>query len=300
MRQFVLIGILILGVISVTRYGQDAARAADTGSAKPDSEPPNERLLFPVRYLEPKDLAEKLESIFNHGAAQTVKIAPMPDANCLIISAPKNALSELVKMLDQLDQAPKVVAIDVWVVNLQKPGERIDGKDGFDQSLLTGAKDQVEGQLSKLSKDGRLTVVNRFHTTALSNRQSFEQQGARVPRITASTLTANGRVSATTLDNVGSLVTVTPKVMDDGRIKLELNVEKSYLGSDEKGVVITKFNTGEEVRSPRYFTLLFKNEVVVPNGQVVKLEGTERPETEEDGSFLVLVAAEVQSAVASK
>jgi type II secretory pathway component GspD/PulD (secretin) len=300
MRQIMLFGILILSATSAAGYGQVAANSADTGNTKADSGPPNERLLFPVRYLDPKDLAEKLEAIFNHGAAQTVKIAPMPDANCLIISAPKNVLPEMVKMLDQLDQAPKVVAIDVWIVDVQKPRERIDGKGGFDQTLLTGAKSDVEAQLGKLSKDGRLTVVNRFHTTALSNRQSFEQQGARVPRITASTLSANGRASATTLDNVGSLVTVTPKVLDDGRIKLELNVEKSYIGAEEKGVVITKFNTGEEVRSPRYFTLVFKNEVAVPNGQVVKLESTERPETEEDGSFVVLVAAEVQPVGASK
>ena len=286
--------------MSVTSYGQVAARAADAGSAKADSGPPNERLLFPVRYLEPKDLAEKLEPIFNHGAAQTVKIAPMPDANYLIISAPKNVLSELMKMLDQLDQVPKVVAIDVWVITVQKPGERIDGKDGFDQRLLTGAKDQVETQLGRLSKEGRLSIANHFHTTALSNHQAFEQQGAQVPRITSSNVTATGRVSTTALDNIGSLVKVTPKVMDDGQIKLELDVEKSYLGSDEKGVVITKFNTGEEVRTPRYFTLLFKNEVAVPNGQVVKLESTERPETEEDGNFLVLVAAEVQGVVASK
>jgi type II secretory pathway component GspD/PulD (secretin) len=286
--------------LAICNFGQTVAGAADASSAKTDPAPSNERLLFPIRYLDPKDLAEKLEAAFNHGSTQTVKVVPVSDANCLLISAPKNAMAEMVNMLNQLDQPPKVVAIDVWVVNVQKPGERIDGKDGFDLSVLAGAKDQVENQLGKLAKEGRLTVANHFHTTALSNRQSFEQQGAQVPRVTSSNVTESGRISTTTLDNIGSLVRVTPRVMENDRIKLELDVEKSYIGAEEKGVVTAKFNNGEEVRSARYFTMVFKNEVAVPNGKVVTVEGTERPATDEDGNFQILVAAEIVPVGAGK
>jgi type II secretory pathway component GspD/PulD (secretin) len=298
MRLRTLIAALIICATAICRYCQVAAQGADAPNSKAESAP-NERLLFPISHLEPKELAEKLESIFNHGAVQTVKVVPVPDANSLLISAPKTTLSEMVKMLGELDQPPKMVAIDVWIVNVQKPGERIDGKDGFDQSLLLGAKEKVEDQLGKLAKEGRVTVANHFHTTALSNHQSFEQQGTRVARVTATNVIPAGRVSTTQFENIGSIVRVTPRVAENDPIKLVLEVEKSYIGSDEKGVVISKLN-GEEVRSPSYFTMVFKNEVAVPHGRVVKLDGIERPSTDEEGNFVILVAAEIVPVGAGK
>jgi type II secretory pathway component GspD/PulD (secretin) len=106
-------------------------------------------------------------------------------------------------------------------------------------------------------------------------------------------------VSTTQFENIGSIVRVTPRVAENDPIKLVLEVEKSYIGSDEKGVVISKLN-GEEVRSPSYFTMVFKNEVAVPHGRVVKLDGIERPSTDEEGNFVILVAAEIVPVGAGK
>ncbi len=146
-------------------------------------------------------------------------------------------------MLAQLDQAPKMVAVDVWIISLQKPGERIDGKDGIDENSLVGPKRKVEEQLGKLGRESRLTVMNHFHAKSLSNRQAFEQQGAQVPHVTATSMTPQARVSTTRMDIVGSLVRVTPQVLDNERIKLQLEIEKSYIGAEDRGVVITKLST---------------------------------------------------------
>ena len=156
-------------------------------------------------------MAEKLEAVFNHNASQLVKVATVPETNCLLVSASKDALAGMETMLTQLDQMPKMVAVDVWIISLQKPGERIDGKDGIDENSLVGPKRKVEEQLGKLGRESRLTVMNHFHAKSLSNRQAFEQQGAQVPRITATNVTPQGRVSSTRLDNVGSLVRATPQ-----------------------------------------------------------------------------------------
>src|SRR5436190_22352388 len=106
MRSRLLLTGLMICELAICSFGEIAARAAEPSIAKTDPAPSNERLLFPVRYLDPKDLAEKLEAAFNHGSTQTVKVVPVSDANCLLISAPKNAMAEMVSMLNQLDQPP--------------------------------------------------------------------------------------------------------------------------------------------------------------------------------------------------
>jgi type II secretory pathway component GspD/PulD (secretin) len=284
----------IFAAIALATCGNDSnARAAEEAPKSTSTPVQTERRLFAIQHLDTRGLAERLEAVFNHNATQPVKVITIPETNCLLVSAPKDALAGMETMLAQLDQAPKMVAVDVWIISLQKPGERIDGKDGIDENSLVGPKRKVEEQLAKLGREGRLTVMNHFHAKALSNRQALEQLGAQVPRILATNVNNTGRFSNTQLNNIGSLLKVTPQVLDNERIRLDLDVEKSYIGAEEKGVVISKLNTGEEVRSPTSLTITVKNEVSVSSGMVIKLDGVERPQTDEEESFLILVAAEV-------
>ncbi len=43
------------------------------------------------------------------------------------------------------------------------------------------------------------------------------------------------------------------------------------------------------MRSPSYLTMTLKNEVAIPSGMVLKLDGVERPQADEEESFLILV-----------
>jgi type II secretory pathway component GspD/PulD (secretin) len=293
MQRCIIVGIFVAIALATCGNGSNSPAAEEASKSTSPPAVQNERRLFAIQYLEAKELAEQLEAVFNHNATQPVKVITIPETNCLLVSAPKDALAGMETMLAQLDQAPKMVAVDVWIISLQKPGERIDGKDGIDENSLVGPKRKVEEQLAKLGREGRLTVMNHFHAKALSNRQALEQLGAQVPRILATNVNNTGRFSNTQLNNIGSLLKVTPQVLDNERIRLDLDVEKSYIGAEEKGVVISKLNTGEEVRSPTSLTITVKNEVSVSSGMVIKLDGVERPQTDEEESFLILVAAEV-------
>ena len=75
-----------------------------------------------------------------------------------------------------------------------------------------------------------------------------------MPRITGSTLTNQGTTNNTTLDNVGIILHLQPRIGKDGLVTMAIDAEKSDVGPVDEGIPISINTTGEVIRSPKYNT----------------------------------------------
>jgi hypothetical protein len=76
-----------------------------------------------------------------------------------------------------------------------------------------------------------------------------------------------------TPQNVGLILGVTPRVADDGRVAMEIDVEKSEVGPEAEGIPISVLTTGDVIRSPRINTTTASTTVSALTGQTIVLGG---------------------------
>src|SRR5262245_47751649 len=105
-------GLIVLALVALdTRPGPAPAHAQQPKAGEANAA---KRVIYSLKYRAAKDLAEVVGKHFK--AEPDVQVLAEPGSNFLLISAPPAALTEMVKLLDQLDRRPETVVIDVLVV----------------------------------------------------------------------------------------------------------------------------------------------------------------------------------------
>lgn len=151
---------------------------------------------------------------------------------------------------------------------------RTNSKLGYGGLVISGGNDEISILIRALQDDRRLDVLSRPQVMTLDNQPAFVQVGQRVPRITASQITNSGTViNNTVLENVGILLGVTPRISPEGLVVMEIDAEKSRLGSVNDGIPISINNNGDVIRSPIIDTITAQTTVSAASGQTVILGG---------------------------
>ncbi|HEY2826421.1 MAG TPA: secretin N-terminal domain-containing protein, partial [Pirellulales bacterium] len=89
---------------------------------------------------------------------------------------------------------------------------------GYGGLVLSASSDSVSALLRALSECRRVDVLSRPQIMTLDNQPAFLQVGQQVPRVTSSSVTATGTINTVTLDNVGIILNVQPRVSPDNLI----------------------------------------------------------------------------------
>jgi type II secretion system protein D len=151
---------------------------------------------------------------------------------------------------------------------------RSNSELGYGGLVISGGNDEVSILIRALQDDRRLDVLSRPQVMTLDNQPAFVQVGQRVPRITSSQITNGGTViNNTVLENVGILLGVTPRISPEGLVVMEIDAEKSRLGSVDDGIPISINNNGDVIRSPIIDTITAQTTVSAASGQTVILGG---------------------------
>jgi type II secretory pathway component GspD/PulD (secretin) len=180
-----------------------------TGADRP------KRGAYVVKYAAAKNLAGILARHFK-GAAE-IQAGPEGTSNCLLINAPLAVFDEVLKTLEKLDRRPHSVAVEVFVIEL--PTNKADDRDKrFAERNFSGSIDYVAERLDTLMKQGRVAGFKRVQLTTLEGQPGSLMLGANKPFAMGTN---------TVYRNVGTQVKVTPQVMADGSVTLELNVQDS-------------------------------------------------------------------------
>lgn len=150
---------------------------------------------------------------------------------------------------------------------------RINGELGYGGFVFSASSESVSVLIRALKECRRLEVLSRPQIMTLDNQPAFIQVGERVPRITGAQISETGQINNITLENVGLILGVTPRISPDGLVVMEIDAEKSEVGPEEEGVPVSISATGEVIRSPRIETITAQTTVSAASGQTVVLGG---------------------------
>lgn len=205
---------------------------------------------------------------------QEVAVVAEPATNTLLISASPRYFDTVMTMVKELDQAPPQVLIQVLLAEVT-----LDDRDdlGFEWQYTKGLNDTlgtgrvgtnfgvasdfqrmggfamaVTGgdltfMLRALQSKGRMQVLSRPQVLASDNQPATVQVGQRVPFVTNSRISDQGSVlNSIAYEDVGIILNVTPRINDDGFVKLDVAPEISSISDStiqiSEGLNATVFN----------------------------------------------------------
>jgi len=149
---------------------------------------------------------------------------------------------------------------------------RVNDELGFGGLVLSASSESVSILIRALQECRRLEILSRPQIMTLDNQPAFIQVGQRVPRIVGTQLNEVGQTNNITLENVGLIMGVTPRISPDGLVVMEIDAEKSDVGPEEDGIPVS-ISEGQVIRSPRINTTTAQTTVSALSGQTVVLGG---------------------------
>ena len=223
------------------------------------------RVVYHLRAIPAVDAAGTLEQLLRteekrYGGRWRVAIVSNTARNSLLVSGPPKELEEVGRLIDELDRVPVMVRIEVVI--------------------------------GEVGEKGEMEILARAELTTLDNQSARLQMGRREPRVTGIQRTPKGTMNTLTFENVGTQLSLTPRVGPDDVVTLEIDVEDSRLGPEEEGAVIATDSTGKTLRTPSTRTLVCESTLRIPSGETVTLAGMGR-EAESAKKRVVQVTAEV-------
>jgi len=196
-----------------------------------------------------------------------VAIVAEPETNTLLLSASPRYYNVIADMIQELDQPPPQVLIQVlladvtidetnefgveWNVHeaLRHSHDLVGGtapgfaasagltlNQGFTVSVTGG---DVNFLLRAIEAQGRVEILSRPQVLAADNQEATINVGQRVPFITNSRITEDGTtINTIQYEEVGVILRVTPRINPDGLVRLEVHPEISSI--DESSVPISE------------------------------------------------------------
>lgn len=152
---------------------------------------------------------------------------------------------------------------------------------GFGGMVLSASSQNVSILIRALQESRRVRILSRPQVRTLDNQPAFIQVGQRVPRIVGSTVNTNGQSNSVTLENVGLILGVTPRISPDGTVVMEIDAEKSNLGPEAEGIPVAVSIDGTVIRSPRIDTTTAQTTVSAADGETIVLGGLITKSSEE-------------------
>lgn len=179
------------------------------------------------------------------------------NSNTLLISASPRYFQTVQDIIKQLDEPPPQVLIQVLLAEVTLDDGLDLGMDAMythqfgDNDVKTGTDFAIEGDIARnngfsvsvtggdisfflraLQSQGRLEVLDRPQILASDNQQAKINVGQRVPFITESRLDSNNNtINTVQYQDVGVILTVTPRANPDGLVKINVNSEISSLST---------------------------------------------------------------------
>ena len=192
-----------------------------------------------------------------------VAIVAEPISNTLLLSASPRYFDIIATIIQELDQPPPQVLIQVLLAEVTLSDSTDFGIDwnftdvfkhgtakvgtnfgmqlassgtGFGVSVTGG---DISAFMRALESQGRVEVLSRPQVLASDNQLAIINVGQRVPFITNSRITENGTTLNTIqYQQIGIILEVTPRINPDGFVKLEVRPEVSSLSKSSDVQVI--------------------------------------------------------------
>ena len=240
-----------------------------------------------------------------------------PASNSLLVNATPDMFKKIEALIDQLDVRPKMVQVELIIVETSKDKSVANNPDMIDKKTSKGfAKDspvsvaqlkkelgltspgasvESRGVISKidaLEKAGRLRVVRRPRMVAISGQPAQLTIGRKEPHITGVSMSKFGEQSSINYREVGLVMTVKSRVSSDDAVTIDISLTESHIGPAHEGVAISKTKQ-RTVWSPRIKSISAQSVVRLKSGQATELGGLITGGNTDEPEQLILVTATV-------
>jgi hypothetical protein len=237
---------LIAGVLAL-----NPGAAQDRKSSPPDPAPARpQRTHYTVRHADPLVLAEVVGAHFKGDA--TLVAAPAGSGGAVLVSGSPAAVSEVVKLLEQLDRKPRTVEVEITVTEFPAP------KDGKELAPADLAKAEA------LAKDGK---GQKIRLPSVEGQQVTAQTGGNKPFVSGAAVGGGGFGGkggvvqrSVNYQAVGTTVKLTPRVGADNAVALELSFQESKVRQPD---------AGDETGAPTMENNTLTTKLSVPAGRAV-------------------------------
>jgi hypothetical protein len=147
--------------------------------------------------------------------------------------------------------------------------KKINTEVGIKRTPMSALTKALDGALKEQAKTASIQTLTGLELTTIAGQTAFVQIGHRKPRIVGTTFSQRGRTNNLSMEDVGSIMQITPQVVPDGSLVVAVDIERSDLGPEAEGMVIATKEDGTEIRSPQTDTMMTKTTVTTANGQAV-------------------------------
>ena len=296
----------LVGRVTRTRRRRSASAVTPGPFVPARNREPWHTQVWRLRNAPVMQLAQMINTLFNaeQRAGQgdvTSRAVIVPDvvSNCLVVAGPPEIFDEMRKLIDSLDRAPVMIRLEVVmgdVPTADLPAAEAGAK--ADRDKVRASVVGVEEARKKME------ILFRAELTTLDDQPASLQAGRREPTISSVSMSlanpmmgysgsyggqpnSRGMSAATQTpqmqqsnaivqQNVGTILTLTPRANADGVVAMQLEIEDSRLAPANEGVPIFIPSKGEPVRSPVVETLTVKTTIKVADGQTVLLSDMSR------------------------
>jgi type II secretory pathway component GspD/PulD (secretin) len=251
--------------------GQRAARA-DEPTSPATQAPKSRRLVIPLRYGSAKELAAVLQKHFQ-GEAE-IQAAPEPVKNSLLVAASGAVYDDVVATVALLDVPQRKVIIDVATFDIVSANEAVAAAKAAEPPLtdrdFTGPVEDVWKQLDAFGKQKRIANLKQMRVETVEGQLGTFQMGEEKPRINGITPTGvPGTVTPQFQQRaVGSILQVTPRIVDSRRVSLDLTFRQDRIEIPDEPL---QLGTGPDgpILATEVVTCNLMARLTVPVGQAV-------------------------------
>ena len=144
---------------------------------------------------------------------------------------------------------------------------------GYGGLVLSASSENVSVLIRALRQSNRLEVLSRPQIRTLDNQPAYIQIGQKVPRLVNVAVTNVGSVNGVTLENVGLILGVTPRISPEGMVVMEVDAEKSEVNVTDPGIPVSVSSTGAVIRSPLFNVTTASTTVSALSGETIIIGG---------------------------
>jgi type II secretion system protein D len=144
---------------------------------------------------------------------------------------------------------------------------------GYGGLVLSASSENVSVLLRALQQSNRLEVLSRPQIRTLDNQPAFIQIGQRVPRLQTVSVSTAGSVNGVTLQNIGLILGVTPRISPDGMVVMEVDAENSSIDTVDQGIPVSVSTNGTVIRSPIFNITMAQTTVSANSGETIIIGG---------------------------
>lgn len=263
-----------------------------------------QRSQFIVKHLEASALASVVNKHFK-GEAE-VSALPAGAGNTLLISGSPESVSEVIKLLEQLDQKPKTIEVEIVIAEFTT-------KKGADSEELELSGLEPLAKLDALSKAGQIGNVQRIKLTVDEGQQITSTNGGSKPYVT-STVAGPGGFNpggdvpgprggsgpggggpgvrrSVSYHEAGTTVKLSARICAEDKIALDLSVQDCKIRSAD---------TGDEAGAAAFDNNSISTKLNVPAGKAVTAQSVRSDGKSTRSMSLLIVSARIVESGMSK